>query len=115
MRLCCLAILLAYYGVLYADPVFAIGVAGYLLYNSWDIARDSADHLMDKELPDDEKQSIFDIARAHTDVHGVHDIRTRQGGKVKFIQMHLELDDNLTLIRAHNIADEVEALIRKRV
>lgn len=106
-----LAILLAYYGVLYADPLFAIGVAGYLLYNSWDIARESADHLMDKELPDEEKQSIYDIANKHQDVHGVHDIRTRQGGKVKFIQMHLELDDDLTLIRAHTVADEVEKMI----
>ncbi|KPZ51883.1 Ferrous-iron efflux pump FieF [Pseudoalteromonas sp. P1-25] len=106
-----LAILLSYYGVLYADPLFAIGVAGYLLYNSWDIARDSADHLMDKELPDEEKQSIYDIANKHQDVYGVHDIRTRQGGKIKFIQMHLELDDDLTLIRAHNVADEVEKMI----
>jgi len=106
-----LAILLAYYGVLYADPLFAIGVAGYLLYNSWDIATQSADHLMDKELPDEEKQRIFEIAHAHADVHGVHDIRTRQGGKVKFIQLHLELDDNLALIRAHKVADEVERLL----
>jgi len=107
-----LAILLAYYGVLYADPVFALGVAGYLLYNSWDIARDSADHLMDKELPDDEKQRVLTLSKGHADVYGVHGVRTRQGGKIKFIQIHLELDDNLSLIRAHNVADEVEALIR---
>ncbi|WP_409425593.1 cation diffusion facilitator family transporter [Pseudoalteromonas sp. RW-H-Ap-1] len=109
-----LAILLAYYGVLYADPLFAIGVAGYLLYNSWDIATESASHLMDKELPDEEKQSIFEIARNHNDVYGVHGIRTRQGGKIKFIQMHLELDDNLPLIRAHKVADEVEAMITQQ-
>ena len=109
-----LAILLSYYGVLYADPLFAIGVAGYLLYNSWDIACESADHLMDKELPDDEKQSILDIANAHKDVHGVHDIRTRQGGKIKFMQMHLELDDHLSLIRAHNVADDVEKALAER-
>ena len=109
-----LAILLAYYGVLYADPLFAIGVAGYLLYNSWDIATESASHLMDKELPDEEKQSIFEIARNHNDVYGVHGIRTRQGGKVKFIQLHLELDDNLPLIRAHKVADEVELMITQQ-
>ncbi len=109
-----LAILLAYYGVLYADPLFAIGVAGYLLYNSWDIATESASHLMDKELPDEEKQSIFKIAQAHEDVHGVHGVRTRQGGKVKFIQLHLELDDNLPLIRAHKVADEVELMITQQ-
>ena len=106
-----IAILPAYYGVLYADPLFAIGVAGYLLYNSWDIATESASHLMDKELPDEEKQSIFEIAHAHIDVYGVHGIRTRQGGKVKFIQLHLELDDHLPLIRAHKVADEVELMI----
>ncbi len=109
-----IAILLAYYGVLYADPLFAIGVAGYLLYNSWDIATESASHLMDKELPDEEKQSIFEIARNHNDVYGVHGIRTRQGGKVKFIQLHLELDDNLPLIRAHKVADEVELMITQQ-
>ena len=109
-----LAILLAYYGVLYADPLFAIGVAGYLLYNSWDIATESASHLMDKELPDEEKQSIFEIARNHNDVYGVHGIRTRQGGKVKFIQLQLELDDNLPLIRAHKVADEVELMITQQ-
>jgi ferrous-iron efflux pump FieF len=29
----------------------------------------------------------------------------------EFIQLHLELDDNLTLMEAHSIADEVEASI----
>jgi ferrous-iron efflux pump FieF len=108
-----LAILLAQNDMLYADPIFAIGVAGYLLYNSWDIARQSADHLMDKELPEDEKASIISIANSHNDVFGVHDVRTRQGGKVKFIQMHLELEDQLPLIRAHYVADEVVAMIQQ--
>ncbi|OUS68281.1 divalent metal cation transporter FieF [Pseudoalteromonas sp. A601] len=106
------AILLAQNGMQYADPLFAIGVAGYLLYNSWDIARQSADHLMDKELPDEEKSQIVEIANSHGDVFGVHDVRTRQGGKVKFIQMHLELEDTLPLIRAHYVADEVVAMIK---
>jgi len=108
------AILLAGNGVQYADPIFAIGVAGYLLYNSWDIAKQSADHLMDKELPDDEKLQIVEIANSHKDVFGVHDVRTRQGGKVKFIQMHLELEDTLPLIRAHYVADEVVDMIQQK-
>lgn len=108
-----LAIILAQSGMTYADPIFAIGVAGYLLYNSWDIASQSADHLMDKELPDEEKAEIILIANSHDDVFGVHDVRTRQGGKIKFIQLHLELEDEMRLIRAHNVADEVVAMIQK--
>jgi len=68
---------------------------------------------MDKELPDEEKASIVSIANSHDDVFGVHDVRTRQGGKVKFIQMHLELEDQLPLLRAHYVADEVVAMIQK--
>ena len=64
------------------------------------------------KLPDEEKQQILAIVNSHQDVFGAHDIRTRQGGKIKFIQMHLELEDSLSLIRAHQVADEVEALIQ---
>ncbi len=45
-------------------------------------------------------------------VRGVHDLRTRRSGHDIFIQLHLELDDDLSLFDAHEIADEVEANIR---
>jgi ferrous-iron efflux pump FieF len=41
----------------------------------------------------------------------MHDLRTRKSGATQFIQLHLEMDDHLTLIQAHAIADEVEAKI----
>nr|WP_084228249.1 cation diffusion facilitator family transporter [Pseudoalteromonas byunsanensis] len=107
------AILLSYYGMAHADPIFAIGVAGYLLYNCWDIAKESAGHLMDKELPDEEKAEIVLLASSHEEVFGVHDLRTRQSGKVKFIQLHLELDDDMPLMRAHAVSDEVVAMIQQ--
>ena len=42
-------IYLASIGYLFADSIFAIGVAIYLLFNCWEIAKESANHLMDKE------------------------------------------------------------------
>ncbi|WP_419554944.1 cation diffusion facilitator family transporter [Pseudoalteromonas luteoviolacea] len=107
-----IALLLSHYGIMWADSVFAIGVAGYLLYNCWDIARESADHLMDKELPEEEKALIVEIATSHEAVFGVHNLRTRQSGKVKFVQLHLELDDDMPLMRAHEVADEVVSQIQ---
>lgn len=101
------AIMLSSIGWQYADPFFAALVACYLLFNAWGIAKESADHLMDKELPEEEKASIIDIATAHEHVFGVHDLRTRQSGKVKFVQLHLELSRNLPLWQAHEIAVEV--------
>jgi len=90
------------------DPLFAIGIACYILYSAWEIVRQAFDHLMDRELPDDEREKIKAIARAHASVRGLHDLRTRRSGTSTFIQLHLELDDELTLLEAHRISDEVE-------
>ncbi len=65
--------------------------------------------LMDQELSDEERAQIFEIVRAHTQVGDVHDLRTRESGPNRFIQFHLEMDGTMTLARAHEISDEVEA------
>ena len=44
-------------------------------------------------------------------VTGTHETRTRQSGQTRFVQLHLELNENMSLRRAHEIADQVEAEI----
>jgi ferrous-iron efflux pump FieF len=90
------------------DALFAIGIAIYIVYSAWEIVRQAFDHLMDRELPDVERAKIQRIAKAHKEVHGMHDLRSRRSGTATFIQLHLELDDDLTLLQAHKISDEVE-------
>ena len=98
-------------GWTWIDPLFAVGIAGYLMWNAWQIARQSFDMLMDRELPDDDRERIRGIARAHPEVLDLHDLRTRLSGQQGFIQLHLELDANLPLYKAHDIADSVEKAI----
>ena len=86
----------------------AIAIAVYILYSTWEIVRQSLDHLMDRELPTEERERIKDIAMGHGKVRGMHDLRSRQSGTDTFIQLHLELDDALTMLQAHQISDEVE-------
>lgn len=94
------------------DALFAVAIAGYILFSSWQIARDALNLLMDRELPEAERQQILSIAQAHAGAQGVHELRTRQAGATRFVQLHLELDENLSLKQAHAIADEVEEAIR---
>ena len=96
-----------------ADPLFALGVAGYVLYNAWEIVKVSLDQLMDRELPDEERTRITGIAMAHPDVRNLHELRTRSSGYTTFIQMHIEMDPEITLVRAHAISDEVEAELHR--
>ncbi len=106
------ALLLAWYGWPGFDAVFALGIAAYILYSAWEIASESFDLLMDRELPAEDRERIKAIARNHPQTRGMHDLRTRKSGTTVFIQLHLELDDQLTLIQAHAIADDVEERIR---
>lgn len=105
------ALVLVSFGWESSDSIFAIGIAGYILYSAWQIAHDAFQLLMDRELPEEERQRILQIARNHTHARGVHDLRTRQSGAEKFVQLHLELDEDLPLKQAHTIADEVDEAI----
>lgn len=102
-----------YLGWTIADPLFGLGIAGFLMYNAWGIARQSLDLLMDREFEEADRATILEIARGHPWVHDAHDLRTRSSGQQQFIQLHLEMDRHLSLLKAHAIADQVEARIRK--
>ena len=100
-------------GFIYADGIIAILVAIYLMMGAFDIAKESAQHLMDRELSSEEQQQIVDLVMSHEAVYGVHELRTRRAGSTKFIQLHIEMDDDLTLLDAHHVADEVETMLRQ--
>jgi len=102
-------VLVSHVGWQWADPAIAVLIAVYIVRGAWEIARDSLDVLMDRELCDEDRMKIRKLALAHEDVQGVHDMRTRSSGQQIFIQLHLELDGDMSLLRTHTIADAVEA------
>ena len=99
------------------QPLIDSGVAGlvalYLLHGAWEVGRNSLNELMDRELPDQERRRILDIARSHPEVQGVHELRTRSAGLTKFIQLHVVLDPTMPLGNAHAVGDRVEAMLRQ--
>jgi len=103
-----MALFLASTGWPVLDPVFAIIIAGYIFYSACKIGYEAGQMLMDRELPAEIRGKIFNIAQSPPQVKGVHDIRTRRSGQTIMIQLHLELEDDITLIRAHGIVKAVE-------
>ena len=97
------------FGIAIADPLIAVAVAVYILYSAWQVGREALDSLMDHELSKKDRDRIGDIVRAHTEVKGLHDLRTRMAGTKPFVQLHLELPGHMTLHDAHIISDQVEA------
>ncbi|ACR70933.1 CDF family cation-efflux pump FieF [Edwardsiella ictaluri] len=99
---------LSWYGVARADALFALGIGAYILYSALRMGYDAVQSLLDRALSSEERHQIIRIVREHRGVLGVHDLRTRQSGPTRFIQLHLEMDDTLPLVDAHAIADGVE-------
>lgn len=109
-----LALALSWYGWHRADALFALGIGVYILYNAIRMGHEAVQSLLDRALPDAEHQAIIDIVTSWPGVRGAHDLRTRQSGPTRFIQLHIEMEDNLPLVQAHIIAEQVEQAILHR-
>ena len=95
------------------DPLLGLVVVVLILISVRTIVGQALDVLLDRELPDEERDRIQVIGASHPEVRGLHDLRTRSSGSAQFIQFHLELDPHLSLARAHEICDSVERDIRQ--
>lgn len=105
------AILLSLQGVIYADALFAIGISLYIFYNAAKMLWEAMQSLLDQALPQEEIDRIWLIALEQPNIISIHDLKTRRAGKVRFIQLHLEMDDHLPLVEAHEITDNLERKI----
>ena len=100
------------FGLRILDPLFGAAIGIWIIWSAVRLARLSLIQLMDQELPDDDREKIREIVQSHPDVAAAHDLRTRVAGPTAFIQLHIEMDGEMSLIRAHEISDEVEANLR---
>ncbi len=90
------------------DAAAGLIVAVWLFWGAIALLRTSADHLVDKALPDADRVAITTAVLADPRISGVHQLRTRLAGSVVMIQMHVDLDPALTLDAAHAIVVEAE-------
>jgi cation diffusion facilitator family transporter len=96
----------------WADAIAGLVVAAGLLWGAFNVAREAADHLLDREIPDDQRARIRALAEEDAAILRVHDLRTRLSGPYLHVQFHAELDPDLTLEAAHKIIVAAEARIR---
>ncbi|AVJ19818.1 CDF family cation-efflux transporter FieF [Serratia rhizosphaerae] len=109
-----IALGLSWYGFQRADALFALGIGVYILYSALRMGYEAVQSLLDRALPDDERRAIIEVVSAWPGIKGAHDLRTRQSGPTRFIQLHLEMEDNLPLMQAHILAEQVEKALLHR-
>jgi cation diffusion facilitator family transporter len=103
-------------GIAQIDAVLAALVAVNILWSGWGVIRDSVGGLMDVAVPADTQRTIREVISINADgALEAHDIRTRQAGKMTFIDFHLVVPGAMTVDAAHSICDQIEAKLREAV
>ena len=90
------------------DSISCLIISGYVVWSTRAIITESLAVLLDKEIEYTDKEKILTILRNHPMVKGFHNFRTRTSGKRIFIEAHIEMDPELTLIEAHTISHELK-------
>ncbi|WP_068875153.1 MULTISPECIES: cation diffusion facilitator family transporter [unclassified Phenylobacterium] len=101
----------AWLGINGLDAAAALVIAALLLWGAVGVFREASGQLMDRELPDEERAQIVALATEDPRLTDVHQLRTRASGPYVHIQMHADLDPQLTLEAAHAVIVAAEKRI----
>ena len=109
-------ILAALTGYVLLDPILALFVAVNILWSGWVLVKSSVGGLMDEAVPPEALETIRTlISENAAGAIEAHDLRTRQAGRVTFIDFHLVVPGELSVLDAHAICDRIEAALRAEV
>ena len=94
------------------DPIASVIVGAFIVKVAFDLLRGGLGELMERSLPDSVEDEILRLAGSVEGVSEPHDLRTRRIGNHYAIELHIYMDGDITLTRAHDKASEIEDLLR---
>ena len=94
------------------DPVASVVVGLFIIKVSIDLLRKGIGDLTEHSLPDEVEAEMLQLVSSVEGVDEPHDLRTRRIGNHYAIELHILMDGNMPLSKAHDKASEVEELLR---
>lgn len=96
-------------GIERLDPLIGLLVAINIVRTGVDLLRVAFHGLMDRALPEEEEeQARAAIAAALPDGVSYHALRTRRAGSRRFVDLHLQVPGEMTVLASHDVAAVVE-------
>jgi cation diffusion facilitator family transporter len=100
-------------GLRFLDPIVAILVAVFILFEAFQLLKNAYFPLVDTAMAEDEIQIIYDAFQAKS-LH-FHDLKTRKAGHYRFAELHLEMSHSLSLKEVHDVCDELETELKSKI
>ena len=99
----------------YADDIAALFASAVIAWNGWRLLRPALDELMDAAPNSAILAQIRSCAAEVPGVHAVEKCRARKTGFQYFVDMHIEVDPQMTVQQGHDIAHRVKDKVRRAV
>ncbi|MDD2242203.1 MAG: cation diffusion facilitator family transporter [Bacteroidales bacterium] len=97
------------------DPIASIIVSVFIIGVAIKLLRPAVEELTDASLSDSVEEEIASIVKSVEGVDGMHNMKTRKSGNGYIIDVHIKVDPNMTVIKAHDeIASKIEDLLREK-
>jgi cation diffusion facilitator family transporter len=99
-------------GYLWLDPVAALIVAVFIGYACWEIFESTTGILADRFVIAEEE--IREVVKSVPEVIGTHHIRTRGSADFVFLDLHIWMDAEMSLTKAHSLSHVVKDRLMQR-
>ncbi len=90
------------------DPLAAIVVSVFIMKVSFQLLKPCVDELLECSLPEETENRILEIIQSFPEVSAPHHLRTRRIGNHFAIEVHIRMDGNISLVKAHSLASKIE-------
>jgi cation diffusion facilitator family transporter len=94
------------------DPAVAAVMTVVVVVGAARLLRETLRPLLDESLPVAEQRAIEDVLDADPRVRAYHRLRTRRSGARRHVDVHVQMDDDLSFRAAHELAEEIEDALR---
>lgn len=95
------------------DPIAAVVVSVFIIKAALPILKECMDELLEASLSEEREREVENLIMSVEGVRGTHKLRTRKIGPVIAVDIHVLMDESLSLHEAHEISDSVERLLRE--
>jgi cation diffusion facilitator family transporter len=95
------------------DPVAGVVVSFFIMKTAIELSLPSIQELMEASLPKETVKKIETLILADSEVKSFHKLRSRKIGEAFVIDVHIQLDNTISLVQAHNISGALSQRIRE--
>lgn len=106
-------VLMHFTGIQIIDSIFGGAIALYIIYSAYEIIQEGVLMLLDIALDKEIVEGIKDIIISTNGVTDYHFLKTRRSGKTNFVDVHVVMTPDISLLEAHRISDTIEEKIKE--